>query len=85
MKINLNQLVKYRPTEKGFQCLLDDYEAHDQYYKAFIDPPERPVVDEDGYAETQLWKLMQTYGKHLNGGFDLPIETEIVLIKQDNE
>jgi hypothetical protein len=85
MKMNINQYVKVRLTEKGKEILLNDHNRIDQQLKesgakglgTFI-----LKLDKDGYYKDQLWNIMSVFGDYMLMGTDLPFETEIEIVEE---
>lgn len=71
-QFNMNNLVKVKLTESGLKILQTEKEK-DQYFLI-------PKVDEDGYANFPLWKLMNVFGDYLfMGNNDLPFDLDILI------
>jgi repressor LexA len=78
MKINLNDIVKLKINQKGIDILRKN---HDELKATFPKLGEfmPPASDAEGYYHMQLWSVMETFGPHIHIGFNIPIETEIVV------
>lgn len=82
IKFNVNYNVKVRLTDIGREIYYHQYdELNAQWGKEVIKPHYPKEID--GWYETQLWDLCQTFGKYMRLGFDIPFETEIVLLVRD--
>ena len=79
---NINGYVKVKLTDKGREILKKEHESLvKEFGVSFIgDHPFLPTEDENGYGEWQLWRLMETFGKHIYMGCDPPFETTIEII-----
>lgn len=78
VKLNLNDMVKFKLTDKGKQVWYERYdeiirmvESHGIFTKIV---PEMPKVDEDGYTTCQLHEFMWTFGKCMTVGLDNVID-----------
>ena len=76
MKLNINEYVKVKLTDKGRAIHKKQYE------ELFASCPELmnyrpPREDADGWSKWQLWDLMQRFGPHISLGVEVPFETEI--------
>lgn len=80
IKININKNVLVKVTPLGHKIYKENFE---KFWSQFNDRPDFLPIreDDDGYSRWQLWHLMKEFGNHLKMGFDLPIETEIILIE----
>lgn len=78
-KLNLNDTIKVKLTDKGMDILkhrLDN--LNDFIIKQGGSPiaPYIPEADSEGFTEFQLWKFMNIFGEHFeNGMINLPIES----------
>ncbi len=79
---NINNCVRIRLTPFGITILKIEHEnAHSKV--PFIGEFNPPDVDEDGYCEMQLWKVMQVFGEYMhNGALNQPFEMIIQI--EDN-
>lgn len=72
VKINLNDMVKFKLTDKGKQVWHERFEkvrmrlAAKGIFPTIWDSD--PKVDEDGYTTCQLHDFMGTFGKHMTVG-----------------
>ena len=75
--LNINSDVRIKLTSFGIEKLKKDHEELRRNIPSIgnFTPPE---VDEDGFCEMQLCKVMKTFGKFLySGSPNLPFETNI--------
>lgn len=63
-KINLNDLVKVRLTDKGKEIFTDYYKQYSKY----CDGPYEPKVDEKGFTELQIHQIANIFGPYLVNG-----------------
>jgi hypothetical protein len=77
MKFNINERVKVKLTAKGIEHLEKQHNKLVEigYPYEF----KLPQVDKDGYTEFQLHDLMQTFGKIMFPGCELPFKTDIII------
>lgn len=78
MKLNINDKVKVRLTDKGRDELRAQYEDL-QLVCTSLRPYQEPVEDEQGYSEWQLWDLMSRFGDLMCCGGDLYFDVEIII------
>ena len=72
-KINLNHYVFVRLTDKG----RDMHKAH---WEPFSGENYRaPMESYDGWSRFQLHEVMKVFGSAMGIGFNIPMETEIIL------
>ena len=79
---NINDKVKVRLTETGKKILQDNRRELNRRIKECGGEGLGELeieVDDEGFTECQLWVLMQTFGKHIMMGCDLPFGTNILL------
>lgn len=89
IKINLNEIVKFKLTPLGADIYYHRYDALNQ--KIIKNggqplPPRLPRVDDKGYTSMQLWEFMETYGEHM--GLTQPVVVqplEIIYTIDDEE
>jgi len=83
MKFNINDSVKVKLNDRGREILK---QQHDLLFKDI--PRYReftlPQEDEQGWSTWQLWRLMETFGPHISIGFEVPFETEIEIITNED-
>lgn len=63
MRLNLNETVKVKLTERGKKI----YREHFSPLPDGFEQPE-PRIDEDGFTEIQLWVFMAMFGKSMSIG-----------------
>jgi hypothetical protein len=63
IEFNINYMVKVKLNEKGRRHLFEDWHNSMKGYPANSEYI-RPIVDDDGYTEFQLWELMSKLGPH---------------------
>lgn len=70
--LNLNDIVRVKLNIHG-----------EKIYKEFYkDSPILMRIDVDNYIETELWSIMEIFGKHLFNGCRVPFVGNEVLIKE---
>jgi hypothetical protein len=86
IQFNINDKVKVKVTECGYKYWLD-YENQFCEYLPSIQKMElkhlKEKEDTDGYVTFQLWVLMEIFGRHMKGGFDNPVGTNIILLPEN--
>ena len=83
---NVNNKVRVRITEFGFEILRKE---RDKLQRLFphVDWsfPHTDFTDVgNGWYETQMWQLMQTFGPHITMGFKVPFETNVLISIEEN-
>lgn len=81
MKLNINDKVKVRLTDKGRDELRAQYEDL-QLVCTSLRPYKEPVEDAEGYSEWKLWDLMSRFGELMCNGGDLYFDVEIIIPEQ---
>mgnify|MGYP003523234749 CR=1 FL=1 len=87
VKFNINGSVKVQLTEFGRKIVNESCGELQRWYddnRALHNGPELkfepPKEDKDGWSEWQFWKLMKTFGSHLDGlTGEVPFQTIIKL------
>ena len=79
MKFNINDNVKVKLSQAGFDILRGE---HEKLRKAvpMLGEFKPPTVDDDGYTQFQLWNLMEVFGKYFymsNSNYPFQMEIEI--------
>lgn len=75
---NINDYVQVRLTDRGRNCLRENYERLKAAAGGHIGFDFKlPTEDQDGWSRWQAWDLMHQLGPHISAGFDLPFETTI--------
>lgn len=78
MNFNLNHYVKFKLTDRGRSLHKIDHESF--WAQVGIQHPYLPLQeDAEGYVHMQMWCLMQAFGKYMGNGFELVIETDIMV------
>lgn len=75
MIINLNEIVRVKLNTHGENI-------YREFYK---DYPTLIKIDWDNYIETELWSVMEIFGKHLFNGCRVPFENNVISIKDIKE
>lgn len=76
--INLNQSVKVKLSDVGLKILSEHYSQYD--FKTH-NIEFKQSIDDEGHFKTQLWDLMNIFGKHIHMVYPNPFEsTEIILL-----
>lgn len=87
MKINMNDYVEVILNDKGFQILTD---LHNSFvgeipsYK-LMDINDMKVKYPDGVYKKQLWVLFETFGPYISLGSQVPFETDIEHLQNQNK
>ena len=87
LSINLNDFVKVKFTDLGYNVLMNDYNGFVSRFKKYtlktLDDYKREA-DENGYTSIQFWVFIRRFG-HLTGmdNHDLYYDLNI-LISSDN-
>ncbi len=76
---NLNHNVKIKIKPKGFKILESAYNEQNIFYGGKLLPYQAPEVDTEGYTTYQAWDFINKFGAYFYCGFDVPIETEILI------
>jgi hypothetical protein len=79
-KINLNEYVKIKLTDKGILILK---QQHDELNKQIQESGGKGTtfnlkLDERGYYEGQLWSVIQKFGKYIGICEEPPFESDII-------
>lgn len=85
IRINVNDSVKVKLTDLGIAILRERRKELNQMIHANGGRglgEFEPKTDEEGYSTFQLWDLMNTFGYWMTMGFDIPFETDIIIIKR---
>ena len=69
VKVNLNDYVKFKLTDRGKDIYFHQYDDLNEYLKQKtgqkLFSQQMPEVDNDGYTKMQLWAFIELYGKHI--------------------
>ncbi len=79
-EFNLNNEIRFKPTEYGRII----YKAHWMPFCRDGKGSELEV-DDEGFAEMQLWPFMEIFGPKMEGGMHIPVETSVILINRTQE
>ena len=87
VEFNINQCVKVELTDKGRDIFYHQFDDINSRFGKQLIEPYYPKLDSDGYYETQMWCLMQLFGKHLTAGFgfDQPFSPNVILVVEEDE
>lgn len=81
--LNLNATVKVKLTEQGIKW---HYQHHVDFWEKVGRPApyeySPPPIKEDGYHYSQLWVVMETYGKYMMLGGELPFEEALIALPE---
>ena len=79
VKINLNEKVKFKLSERGQEIYRHRYDGYGIEYN------REPELDDNGYMEMQLWVFMQTFGEHMIMGMSEVLNPLEIIYEQENE
>ena len=69
VKVNLNDYVNFKLTDRGKDIYFHQYDDLNEYLKQKTGQKpfsqQMPEVDNDGYTKMQLWAFIELYGKHI--------------------
>ena len=84
-EINLNWMVRVRLTDRGREIHRENYRRFDLLMPGFSDrhPYKPPTEDADGWSRFQLWELMNIFGRDMDCGVNIPMETGVVVEVED--
>lgn len=84
IKFNVNNYVKVKLTELGKNIYQQRMkELNNMSIRWHFDT--EPKLDEEGYYKAQLHEIMNMFGSYCQNGFDIPFETNIILLSQNNQ
>lgn len=90
IRFNMNQTVKVKLTDLGLKILKEKHEKTREEMRNTIgidigefDQNER--LDKVGYYREQLWVVMQIFGPHMETGNNIPFETDILLLSDEED
>ena len=81
-KVNINERVKVKLTQKGINVLKENHNRMNDRLIHIGDGGLGEFVletDSEGYTHFQLWDLMSAFGNRLRIGQDPPFETDIII------
>lgn len=67
IRINLNEVVKFKLTDLGKDVFYHQYDEVNEWIRNRGGRPLEPTmpkVDADGYTEMQLWNFMEVFGSY---------------------
>lgn len=80
VRINLNEIVKFKLSERGKEVYRHRYDEYGFEYD------REPKLDDDGYMSMQLWTFMQTFGEHMAMGMPEVVQPlEIIYEESEGE
>ena len=80
MILNINYDIKAKLTDYGVDILKARHKQLIEVSQgAYNQPFTLPSTDENGYSTFQMWIFMQIFGPHLQAGFEIPFEAEIII------
>jgi hypothetical protein len=85
IEFNVNDCVMVKLTDVGIAELRNQHEGLIEVFpsiKTIFNPPK---TDDDGFSKWQLHSLMSTFGHMMTPGFQVPFETTIKIIKNNNQ
>ncbi len=85
MKLNMNDNVKVKLTQRGKEILQERFEKFHKNYPTSFTKFELPKEDKRGYSKWQLWRLFSVFGEHISMGLDVPFELDIEIRESDDE
>ena len=82
-QFNCNQIVKVKLTKFGEFVLKERHRELDKLIQESGGQQLREFrlnVDENGYYNTQMWGLMETFGEYMGFTTENPFELDIILV-----
>jgi len=83
MEFNINQTAKVKLSGYGIEILMKrHYEFQERMENMNPDYVKKPFtlkLDEEGYYESQLWRIMETFGGDNMGMSKHPFGSQIIL------
>lgn len=76
---NLNESIKVKLKESGYQILADSFNKTLTYSKYSVQYFKNKV-DKDGYYRIQVWEFMQIFGPHIRLGMNPPFHLDVILL-----
>lgn len=87
IKINLNELILVKLTDKGYQHLADNHNEIIRYSGTF-DRIEawhyKNMADENGYTKFQIWSFIESFGDITHMGMDEYYDLNIIYLDYNN-
>lgn len=85
MKFNINHKVRVKLTKMGHAIHRANHMKLYMGYPSNSWPTyNSPEEDANGWSTWQLWKLMREFGSHMYNGAEVPFETEIELLEDQD-
>lgn len=81
ISFNLNDIVRFKLTDKGCEYVLKLNRTHPVYLRA----PLKYTPDANGWIETELWDFANIFGPTMGMGFDQTVEVTIEMYVPENE
>ncbi|CAH1053999.1 hypothetical protein [Paenibacillus pseudetheri] len=83
-RMNFNQTVKVKLTEKGMNILREQHEELERHYqertgKDTVEPFVHKT-DEEGYSSFPIWQLMKKFGPHIALGKLEPFKGTMIFL-----
>ena len=83
MEFNINHTAKVKLTSYGIEVLINRHYEFEERIKnvnpAYEKKPFTLKLDEEGYYESQLWMIMETFGGDNMGISKQPFDSRIIL------
>lgn len=79
IRINLNEKVKFKLSERGKEIYRHRYDGYGFEYN------REPELDNDGYMRMQLWTFMEIFGKYMTLGMPEVVKPLEIIYESDNE
>ena len=88
IRINLNEPVKFKLTDKGKDIYYHQYDEFNNHMRSrganrSLITPSFPKEDSEGYTEMQLWQFMNLYGSYMEMGFDNVIKPLEIIYQEE--
>ena len=85
---NLNQSIRVKLNDKGYQLLADDHNRYVVWIPSFKKRTAtyyKRKADKEGYTKFHLWEFMQLFGNVTGMGFDSYYDINILIETEDDE
>ena len=79
VKINLNEKVKFKLSERGKEIYRHRYDGYGFEYN------REPELDDNGYMEMQLWMFMQIFGEHMIMGISEVLDPLEIIYESESK
>jgi hypothetical protein len=86
LSFNLNKVIRFKLTDQGLAIHRADWEEINSLSQgglARLGPYQTPKVDDEGYTEEQMWKVMEIYGSAMGMGLGLPFDLTVLIAAED--